>query len=45
MIFQEKFAARLRNDLRKELEMLLPSRDGQRKHSSILLKPWNELDN
>lgn len=44
-LFDEKFGSRIKADLKKELQELLPTRAGQRRLQSDILKPWNDLEN
>lgn len=44
-IFDDRFGAKLKPDLKKELEVLLPTRDNGRRMQSDILKPWNDLEN
>jgi len=44
-MFDERFGSRIKPELKKEIEELLPTRDGQRRLQSDILKPWNDLEN
>lgn len=44
-LFDERFGSRIKPELKKEIEELLPTRDGQRRLQSDILKPWNDLEN
>jgi len=45
MLFGEKFGFKIKEDLREEVEHLLPTRDHNRRLKSDILRPWNDLEN
>lgn len=45
MLFEDKFGPRLKSDLKKEVQSLIPTRENQRRLQSEILKPWNDLEN
>lgn len=44
-LYDSKFAARLRQEVKDEVEKLLPTRNASRRLQSTLIKPWNDLEN
>lgn len=45
MLFEDKFGHRIKEDLRHDIEKLLPTRDHNRRLKSDILRPWNDLEN
>lgn len=45
MLFEDKFGHKIKEDLKSEIEQLLPTRDHNRRLSSDILRPWNDLEN
>ena len=44
-IYDEKFSSKLKQEIKDEIEKLLPTRDQNRRGLSNLLKPWNDTEN
>ena len=44
-LYTLKFGSKLKQDVRDELEKLLPTRNANRRALSALLRQWNDLDN
>lgn len=44
-LFEAKFGSKVRQDIKDEIEKLLPTRDMNRRTQSNLLKPWNDIEN
>ena len=44
-LFEAKFGSKVRQDIKDEIEKLLPTRDMNRRAQSNLLKPWNDIEN
>lgn len=44
-LFDEKFGSKLKQDLKNEIEQLLPTREHNRRLKSDILRPWNDLEN
>jgi len=45
MLFEEKFGSKIKEELKAEIEQLLPTRDHNRRLKSDILRPWNDLEN
>lgn len=43
--FDERFGTKIKPELRKELQDLIPTRGISRRLQSDILKPWNDLEN
>lgn len=44
-LYDEKFQTKLKQEIKDEIEKLLPTRDQNRRALSNLLKPWNDTEN
>lgn len=44
-LYEEKFSAKLKSEVKEDIEKLLPTRDMNRRALSNMLKPWNDVDN
>lgn len=44
-LYEEKFNNKLKQEIKDEIEKLLPTRDQNRRALSNLLKPWNDTEN
>ena len=44
-LYEDKFCNKLRQEIKDELQKLLPTRDQSRRAQSDLLKPWNDTEN
>ena len=44
-LFDDKFGYKVKSDLKKDLQILLPTRENNRRLQSDILKPWNDLEN
>lgn len=44
-LLDERFKDKIKPDLRKELQELIPTRLHQRRIQSDILRPWNDLEN
>ena len=44
LLYDSKFASRLRQEVINEIKKLLPTRDASRRMQSTLIKPWNDLE-
>lgn len=44
-LFDERFGSKIKADLKKEIQDLIPTRGSQRRLQSDILKPWNDLEN
>ena len=44
-LYEEKYSNKLKQEIKDEIEKLLPTRDMNRRTQSNLLKPWNDTEN
>lgn len=44
LLYDSKFASRLRQEVINDIKKLLPTRDASRRMQSTLIKPWNDLE-
>lgn len=44
-LYEEKFANKLKQEIKDEIEKVIPTRDQNRRALSNLLKPWNDTEN
>lgn len=45
VLYEDKFATRLKQEIKDEIEKLIPTRDQNRRALSNILKPWNDTEN
>ena len=45
VLFEDKFGHKIKEELKNEIEILLPTRDHNRRLQSDILRPWNDLEN
>lgn len=45
VLYEDKYASRLKQEIKDEIEKLIPTRDQNRRALSNILKPWNDTEN